>query len=268
MRLQIRHHTSYVYEHPVPYGLQQARLTPRSSQTQLVQQWSTTVVGGHVEVEFSDHHLNLVSLLGITEGTSRIELISEGSILTSNTNGVDPSHVGFAPLWLYRRSTPLTKAGTGIHALVESVKSTNLQNDQVAQMHELARSVSETVRYEVGTSHAESTAEEVLTSGHGVCQDHAHVFVSAARQLDRPARYVSGYLMMDEHIEQSATHAWAEVWIDDLGWVGFDPSNGISPDEKYVRIAVGLDYDEAAPIAGLRYGGGAEEMSVQVQVQQ
>lgn len=268
MRLQIRHHTSYVYERPVPYGLQQARLTPRSSQTQLVQDWTTTVVGGHVEVEFSDHHLNLVSLLGITEDAYRIELISEGSILTSDTNGVDPTQVGFAPLWLYLRTTPLTKAGVRVHELVEGVKAEDLQGNRVAQMHELSAQVGDAVRYEVGTSHAESTAEEVLDSGHGVCQDHAHVFVSAARLLNIPARYVSGYLMMDDQVEQSATHAWAEVWIDGLGWVGFDASNGISPDERYVRVAVGLDYDEAAPIAGLRYGGGAEHMTVQVQVQQ
>ena len=108
----------------------------------------------------------------------------------------------------------------------------------------------------------------VLALGAGVCQDHAHVFISAARLLGHPARYVSGYLMMDDRTHQEATHAWAEVLIEDLGWVGFDVSNGISPDERYVRIATGLDYREAAPISGIRFGTGEERLHVSIQVQQ
>ena len=115
---------------------------------------------------------------------------------------------------------------------------------------------------------AESTAEDALAAGRGVCQDHAHVFVAAARHLGHPARYVSGYLMLDDRVEQDASHAWAEVWIEGLGWVGFDVSNGISPDERYVGVARGLDYRDAAPISGVRFGSGEEELHVSVQVQQ
>ena len=83
-----------------------------------------------------------------------------------------------------------------------------------------------------------------------------------------PARYVSGYLMMNDRIEQDAGHAWAEAHVDGLGWVGFDISNAISPDPRYVRVATGRDYAEAAPITGLSFGGGKTELTVALAVEQ
>ena len=92
--------------------------------------------------------------------------------------------------------------------------------------------------------------------------------VSAARSMGYPARYVSGYLMMNDRVMQDASHAWAEAHIQGLGWVGFDVSNGISPDSRYVRVATALDYRGAAPISGMRFGQGTESMDVSLQVQQ
>ena len=74
--------------------------------------------------------------------------------------------------------------------------------------------------------------------------------------------------MMDDRVYQEASHAWAEAYVPDLGWVGFDVSNVISPDERYARIATGLDYDEAAPISGIVFGDSEESMLVSLQVQQ
>ncbi len=134
------------------------------------------------------------------------------------------------------------------------------------RMHDLMHRTAGLVRYETGVSHVGWTAEDALSAGYGVCQDMAHVFVAAARALGVPARYVSGYLMMQDRIAQDATHAWAEAHVDGLGWVGFDPSNGISPDMRYVRVATGLDYAEAAPVSGLRTGTGEERLTVAVEV--
>ena len=122
--------------------------------------------------------------------------------------------------------------------------------------------------YEVGTSQSETRAEDAIAEGKGVCQDHAHIFIAAAREMGFPARYVSGYLMMDDRIEQDATHAWAEAHVDGLGWVGFDVSNQICPDTRYVRVATGLDYQGAAPVTGTRYGGAGETLSVAIEVAQ
>ncbi len=83
-----------------------------------------------------------------------------------------------------------------------------------------------------------------------------------------PGRYVSGYLMLDGQDDQAAGHAWAEAHVDGLGWVGFDVSNGISPDERYVRLAVGRDYRDAMPASGVVVGAANERLAVHITVEQ
>jgi len=101
----------------------------------------------------------------------------------------------------------------------------------------------------------------------GVCQDLSHIFIACARSLGIPARYIGGYLLRsDDTPHQEAGHAWIETYIKDLGWVGFDPANGVCPTEAHIRVSVGLDYLGAAPVRGSRYGGTAEQMDVAVTV--
>ena len=135
-------------------------------------------------------------------------------------------------------------------------------------MHELMALLHQKMAYTPGTTNINTTAEEALLNGSGVCQDHTHVFISTARLLNIPARYVSGYLMLNNTIEQTASHAWAEAHIEGLGWVGFDAANDICPNETYVRLACGLDYREAAPVSGIRFGPGIESLAVEVNVEQ
>ena len=95
----------------------------------------------------------------------------------------------------------------------------------------------------------------------GVCQDITHIFIASARQLGIPARYVSGYFHRADGVnEQQAGHAWAEAFVEHLGWVGFDPTNGIGTTDAHLRVAVGLDYLGAAPVRGTRFGGDGESL--------
>ena len=97
--------------------------------------------------------------------------------------------------------------------------------------------------------------------------DRLHALSAAIREaVGYDTGYVSGYLRMNDRDEQDATHAWAEAHLEGLGWVGFDISNGYSPDDRYVRVATGLDYSDAAPISGIRQGLGVESMDVKVTV--
>ena len=160
--------------------------------------------------------------------------------------------------------TPRTEAKVGVRALVRDIGG----NEPLEKLHALSQVVREVVDYEVGSSEPEWSAEEALAAGKGVCQDHTHVFLAAARHFDIPARYVSGYLMLNDRVTQDAMHAWAEAYVDGLGWVGFDVSNGIAPDERYVRVATGLDYGDAAPVSGTRIGGAGEALEVQIEVAQ
>ena len=266
MQLKILHTTTYHFENPVAYGLQQLRLVPQSRTGQNVLRWTMEIDGGQVETEFTDHHQNRVTLVSFDARAKAIVLRCEGEVETTDTAGITGRHGGFAPLWYFESITDLTRPGARLRALLRGLKEE--EPEDLPRLHALSARIRAAMPYEIGLTQAETTAEEALEHGGGVCQDHAHVFVAAARAMGYPARYVSGYLMMDDRVHQDASHAWAEAYVDVLGWVGFDISNGISPDPRYVRVATGLDYREAAPISGLRFGAGGEAMSIDIQVQQ
>ena len=264
MRLSITHTTRYRFEHPVSFGLQQVRKTPKSTHQQQVIIWETEVSGGQKELGFEDHHHNTVELISIHEGTQELVVTSRGKLEITENHGVVGPHTGPAPLWLYTRATPATKPGAGVNAIVKAVDETA----DLARLHQLSALIREAVAYELGGSEATWSAEEAIAAGKGVCQDHTHIFLAGARKLGFPARYVSGYLMLDDTVQQDAMHAWAEAHVPDLGWVGFDISNGISPDTRYVRVATGMDYTDAAPVTGSRIGGAGESLSVELEVAQ
>ena len=264
MRLKITHRTHYRFETGVTYGLQQLRKTPKGYRGQTVLEWQTTVTGGRKETQFEDHHRNTVELISFAPGTTEIVIENSGLVEMIDTHGIVGAHQGPAPLWLFERATPLTRAGRAVRDLARQSQG----SDSLARLHDLSRVIGEAVNYETGTSAPDWSAEEVIEAGRGVCQDHAHVFVACARVLGVPARYVSGYLMMNDRVTQDAMHAWAEAHVEGLGWVGFDVSNGISPDTRYVRVATGLDYAEAAPVSGTRQGGAGEALDVTVEVAQ
>jgi transglutaminase-like putative cysteine protease len=127
--------------------------------------------------------------------------------------------------------------------------------------------VSDAIAYRPGTTHAHTTAAEALAQGEGVCQDHAHALIAAARAGGVPARYVSGYLQAGVGTSDEAAHAWAELFVAGFGWIGFDPANRCCPDARYIRLGSGLDAAYAAPIRGTARGAGAESLDVTVAVQ-
>jgi len=264
MRLKISHTTRYAFDTPVSSGMQQLRLRPKSNRHQEVLDWEMQVEGGTIEVSFTDHHQNAVDLITLDKDTEEVVVSCMGEVSLGETHGVVGRHVGPCPLWLYKRQTPLTKAGTGVKALLRSIEAETVLD----RAHALMPAVLEAVAYKKGVSDTQWTAEEALSAGEGVCQDHTHVFLACAREAGWPARYVSGYLLLDGQTAQEAMHAWAEVYVPGLGWVGFDPANTVSPDERYVRVAVGLDYTDAAPVIGRILGGEGEALAVAIEVAQ
>ncbi|MDQ2633654.1 MAG: transglutaminase family protein [Pseudomonadota bacterium] len=264
MRLKISHRTEYRYDAPVQYALQRLRLVPRGGKTQAVHNWSLTIEGAHEEVHFTDQFENDTRLISIAGDSSMIGIEAWGEVETFDTAGVSGEHKGFAPLWLFRRETALTTVGEGIRELAASIGP----GSELDRLHRLMNTIGAKVIYTVGATHAGTTAEEALKLGSGVCQDHAQIFAAAARLLGFPARYVSGYLMMNDTVDQAASHAWSEAHVTGLGWVAFDASNGISPDERYVRVAVGRDYRDAMPVSGIRLGRAEERLAVAITVEQ
>ncbi|HVR91403.1 MAG TPA: transglutaminase family protein [Novosphingobium sp.] len=266
MKLFIRHTTRYFFAQPVAHGLQRLRLTPKSTQGQSVADWTMTFEGARAEVEYEDHNHNCTTLISIDGGAREITIHCEGTVLTADNAGIIGQHAGHMPLWCFLTQTRLTRPGPRVRALAGGLDTS--AGDPLAKLHVLSNAVIAAVEYRTGETGVETTAEEAVILGRGVCQDHAHIFIGAARQLGIPARYVSGYLMMNDRIDQQAGHAWAEAHVAGLGWVGFDVSNGISPDARYVRIATGRDYSEAAPITGVSYGAGKTDLEVRLAVEQ
>jgi transglutaminase-like putative cysteine protease len=264
MLLKITHRTEYRYDAPVQYALQRLRLVPYGGPTQTIRSWSLAIDGAREEVRFTDHFGNDTRLLSVEGEPHVISVEAAGEVETHITAGVMGAHRGFAPLWLFGSETRLTAAGEGIRGLAKEIGG----GAELERLHALMTAIHERVAYMIGTTDADTLAEEALSQGSGVCQDHSHIFIAAARLLGFPARYVSGYLMMNHVLEQVATHAWAEAHVSNLGWVAFDVANGISADERYVRVATGRDYRDAMPVSGIRLGQAEEQLAVHITVEQ
>jgi transglutaminase-like putative cysteine protease len=247
------------------HALQRLRLTPKETQGQRIIEWRMTFDNAHAELEYDDQHFNHVTLIGVNPGAREVTVTCEGIVETEDNAGVIGRHSGHLPLWSFLRQTPLTRPGSKLRALLREVPGP-AGDAPLDFLHALSGQIRDRIAYEAGRTHSATTAEEAVVHGYGVCQDHAHIFIGAARASGIPARYVSGYLMMDDRIEQEATHAWAEAHVEGLGWVGFDVSNGISPDPRYVRVATGSDYRDAAPVTGISFGGMDEVLRVGVAV--
>lgn len=266
MRLTVNHVSTYTYERATSYALQQLRMRPKNLPSQTVLSWDITLEGARREAGYTDHYGNLVDLILLDQDTERVSISCKGEVETFETGGVAGMHRHKVPLWLYKRATELTTTGKELRALAG--KFSKASSDDLPALHDLMGAIAQAVTYKTGQTDSRTTAEAALGLGEGVCQDHAHIFISVARLLGFPARYVGGYLMMADRVDQEAGHAWAEAWVDGLGWTGFDVSNGICPDTQYIKVATGLDYKDAAPIRGLVYGGERENLVVSLQVQQ
>ncbi len=266
MRLSIKHTTRYRFDAPVVHALQRLRLTPKATQGQEVLEWAMEYDHAHEHLSYEDQHHNTTTLVAVEPDTRDVTITCHGKVDTSDQAGIIGHHAGHLPLWSFLSQTKLTRPGDEIRRMVNDLQG--FGGSRLDMLHELSRTTSGNVAYEIGTTDTFTTGEEAYARRSGVCQDHAHIFIGAARALDVPARYVSGYLMMNDRIDQEATHAWAEAYVEGLGWVGFDISNGISPDERYVRVATGRDYRDAAPVTGISFGSNAQTLEVDVAVEQ
>ena len=265
MQITIDHETIYKYEQPVTYSIQSLRLTPQPCDGQMVRSWSVQAPGAGIMHAFTDSFGNVTHTLVVDRPHQTVAIRVRGQVDTVDTNGVVQGTIEPFPPLFYLRETDQTKSDGAIRALARSAYG---PTESVLEcLHRLMNGIRDAIDFKTGESHAMTSAIEALTQGAGVCQDHAHVFIAAARSLEIPARYVSGYLLYAEDGETSeAAHAWAEALVPDLGWVGFDVANRTCPTDQYVRVGVGLDYREAAPVRGIRRGGGDEGLSVVVRV--
>jgi len=266
MRIRIRHETRYAYATPAKAIIQMLRLTPRSHDGQHIVDWRVDVDVDCRLVRRDDAFGNVCHMFTAQGALDAVSVVVTGEIESFDTFGIVRGAAERFPPELYMRDTPLTHACAALRdfAAAEGARG----KPPIDALHDLMGALHAAIAFDPAATASTTTAAEAFAQKRGVCQDFAHIFVACARSLGFPARFVSGYFLRDDVVDQAAGHAWAEVHIADLGWVGFDPANCICPREGHARVAAGPDYLHAAPVRGAFTGGAGETMSVAVRVAQ
>lgn len=267
MRLTVDHASTYRFDPPMRGVVQALRLSPSPCENQQVIHWNVTVEGAARGAGFRDGAGDWVETVMLLGPIDEVTIHVEGEIETRDQGGVLVGHRERIPPEAYLRPTRATSADRALQDLANTAISGVAS--VLDQAHALSHAIKDTIAYTPGETEHGTTAAEALALGRGVCQDHAHALVAAALVVEIPARYVTGYLFASEEDgAHEASHAWAELFVPDLGWVGFDASNGTCPGDHYIRLGSGADATEAAPIRGVLRGAGEEDLDVRVIVNQ
>jgi transglutaminase-like putative cysteine protease len=267
MRISVFHDTTYQYKSPARGVIQTLRLTPRNHEGQYVVSWRVTVSADCRLDQQQDAFGNITHTFTAEGPLNELVVHAEGQVELEDTQGVVAGAIERFPPDLFLRETSLTEADEAIGDFAARAKANS--RDTLDLLHGFVSDLHGGMIFDPHPTTTVTTAREAFALKRGVCQDFTHIFIAAARHLGIPARYVSGYFSRaDGVVEQNAGHAWAEALVPDLGWVAFDPTNGMSSTEQHLRVAVGLDYLNAAPVRGAQSGGSGEALSVKVLVNQ
>ncbi|MGL5363282.1 MAG: transglutaminase family protein [Bosea sp. (in: a-proteobacteria)] len=264
MRIQITHTASYTYAEPPRRVLQMLRLTPRDHEGQHVMHWRIEPnVDGRMR-GMEDPYGNIVHDFSVDGPIAALTLRIEGEVETTDLAGIVRGAVERAPPLVFLRDTPLTEADDTIRSYAESHR----RGAVLDQLHALMQGLHDDMAHTKGLSRDPFSAKKAFADKGGSCGDIAHVFVTCARHLDIPARFVSGYVApLGEALPITGTRSWAEAYVPDYGWIGFDPALNLCPQAAHVRVAVGLDGMEAAPVRGARSGGEGEALFVNMSIE-
>lgn len=263
MRIRISHSISYAYAEPARHITQILRLTPRDHDGQHVMSWRIEPnVDGRLR-SGQDAHGNIVHSFYADGPISELTIKIDGVVETVDLAGVVRGGIERVPPEVYRRDTRLTEADEGLRAF--ALEATRQADTPLTRMHALMDAVHAKMSCVEASGRVGVGAAAAFAAREAIAQDVAHVFMTCARELGQPARYVSGYVAQSDTLRHAnGAHAWAEVHLDDYGWIGFDCANGLCPIDTHVRVAVGLDYADAAPLRGARQGGEGEHLAVLV----
>jgi transglutaminase-like putative cysteine protease len=268
MRLRISHLTSYRYQAPANSVIQILRLTPRSHDNQYVARWHIDISADCRLDQHEDAFGNITHTFAADGPFTELAIRAEGEVETRDSQGIMHSTVERFPASLYLRETLLTKPDAGIAEFAAACRDSH-EDDPLEVLHLMLDRLHGEMIFDTDPTHAATTAAEAFSLKRGVCQDFTHIFIAASRQIGIPARYISGYFRRTDGVEkQDAGHAWAEAFVPEVGWIAFDPTNGICATESHVRVAMGLDYLSAAPVRGTCYGGRGEALAVAISVAQ
>jgi transglutaminase-like putative cysteine protease len=268
VRLRIAHSSVYRYDPPTAGVIQVLRLTPRNHEGQHIGHWRIDVTPDARLASHDDAFGNITHVFTADGPLDELTVEVDGEVETQSTHGVVRGTVERFPPSLFLRDTALTQADGAIRDFAQKIRDAS-GGVVLAELHGLLDRLFEDIAGDAATSPAPANAAEAFARKRGAPKDLAHIFIGAAHTLGIPARYVRGYFRRaDKGADADTSHAWAEAYVPDLGWIGFDPSDGRCPTDSHVRVAIGLDSLGAAAVRGTRLGVGAETLAVAIRVDQ
>jgi len=274
MILEIQHETTMDYSQPVSEWLCELRMEPMSDGGQRCHSFQITMGQPATITKYVDGFGNRVHHFNLLKPPSTLRILA-ASVVETEAAGVGPiaSQATF-PAGQPADEWQLPLETLDYLPLRGPVRGTALLEPHLAQLRPLPRmrvgmwvcQVAEYIRsrfeYARDVTDATSPVDHLLARGKGVCQDFTHLMIAILRSCGVPARYVSGYIHRPN--KESQSHAWCEVWLPDVGWTGFDPTNGCPVNHDFVKTAVGRDFSDVPPNKGIYRGAGEERIAVRV----
>ncbi len=279
MYLRILHRTRYIYRVPVTDGYNQVRLRPATEDPRRLSFYLLKVHPPCRLRHFRDDFFNYVQWFEMPEPHDELIIEAQSRIHTTSQyqEGGAPTGICFDAMAQVVKNDMLHPFLSSSHYVTvdheiwhHAVDAREERKDVFETAEALMRYVYQNWNYESNSTAANTHMSEVLKQRRGVCQDFAHVMIGLCRSLNIPARYVSGYLYNgpNAHLRGAqASHAWCEIWLPERGWFGLDPTNNTRADDRYVKIATGRDYEDAAPVRGNFNGPSGATAALQVVVE-
>ena len=283
MLLRICHTTRFEYQMPAYDSHNEVRMKPLDGSRQRCLEFELEITPGASTLEYDDYYGNRVQCFSIHD--RHPSLVVTAKSLVECVPGPQPAatpmpfgeflledHVRNRVEYDFlssSRHVPFSEPMRKFFWLAKPDPS----EDVAAYANRVVAFIRDQFVYEPGMTKVQSTADEILSVGGGVCQDFAHLTIGVLRLAGIPVRYVSGYLAPAakstvESVGAQASHAWLEAQLPGQGWTGFDPTNGCMVDERHIRVAIGRDYSDVPPMRGVyRSQGGKQIMSVELQIE-
>ena len=263
MQLKIIHRTEYRYESPVRYSIQELRLSPISTAGQEVEKWHIqTPIKANLAL---DAFQNSCSTFVQDNPYTSMIIEAAGIVKTSAAYEFQDANKAVSPYYLLQQ-TRLTEPTA---EMLDFFATDLPRNNSPEAILNLASAVQQAITYIPGSTNFASLAAQSFAMKAGVCQDHSHILLGLCRASHIPARYVSGYFFTEDSPDL-ASHAWIDVCIDiEQGkWLSVDTTHACFSDARHIRLALGRDYYSAAPVKGVRSGGGEEALTATISIQQ
>lgn len=268
MKLEIVHITRYRYSAPIAETVMEVRLRPMDGGGQRCVDFRLELSHGIKPRTYMDGFGNTAHYFNLVRPHSGLTVVGRSVVETGLEPDADPGEELVQDFLRFR--SPV-KDTDGVRRLAEAHSIPDPRSPEQVEraLDELTLTISREFTYDTSVTNVYSSVDDVLALRAGVCQDFAHLFISAARAMGVPARYVSGYIHVpSEKVATAASHAWAEAWIAGRGWIGFDATHPIRTTEHHVRLAVGRDYTDAAPTRGVYVGSATSTMTIAVKTRE